>query len=245
MKKTFNKYQSMVSIDKNYRYRSSEKTSRVNSSIRRKDSINTKTMNTRMNSCININTRNKGVYNNYNSFVNKIISNDTQKKGKTILEIKKTAYKILPKLSSSFNSTIGKSTHLKKEINIFQKDSKIRSNNSKKKKLKIIKKFFVQYDTPSIKSSLKVEKHKFWTNNMDKFITTKKDGTINLKFNLIKKNKSPLIFVEDYNKMRNRRRKNRNIEQNLGFIETKINKKINKNNVFLGMSFKDIKRVFN
>ena len=80
---------------------------------------------------------------------------------------------------------------------------------------------------------------------MDKFITTKKDGTINLKFNLIKKNKSPLIFVEDYNKMRNRRRKNRNIEQNLGFIETKINKKINKNNVFLGMSFKDIKRVFN
>ena len=230
---------------KNYRYRSSEKTSRVNSSIRRKDSINTKTMNTRMNSCININTRNKGVYNNYNSFINKIISNDTQKKGKTILEIKKTAYKILPKLSSSFNSTIGKSTHLKKEINIFQKDSKIRSNNSKKKKLKIIKKFFVQYDTPSIKSSLKVEKHKFWTNNMDKFITTKKDGTINLKFNLIKKNKSPLIFVEDYNKMRNRRRKNRNIEQNLGFIETKINKKINKNNVFLGMSFKDIKKVFN
>ena len=245
LKKTFNKYQSMVSIDKNYRYRSSEKTSRVNSSIRRKDSINTKTMNTRMNSCININTRNKGVYNNYNSFVNKIISNDTQKKGKTILEIKKTAYKILPKLSSSFNSTIGKSTHLKKEINIFQKDSKIRANNSKKKKLKIMKKFFVQYDTPSIKSSLKVEKHKFWTNNMDKFITTKKDGTINLKFNLIKKNKSPLIFVEDYNKMRNRRRKNRNIEQNLGFIETKINKKINKNNVFLGMSFKDIKRVFN
>ena len=80
---------------------------------------------------------------------------------------------------------------------------------------------------------------------MDKFITTKKDGTINLKFNLIKKNKSPLIFVEDYNKMRNRRRKNRNIEQNLGFIETKINKKINKNNVFLGMSFKDIKKVFN
>ena len=80
---------------------------------------------------------------------------------------------------------------------------------------------------------------------MDKFITTKKDGTINLKFNLIKKNKSPLIFVEDYNKMRNRRRKNRNIEQNLGFIETKINKKINKNNVFLGMSFKDIKNVFN
>ena len=57
-------------------------------------------------------------------------------------------------------------------------------------------------------------------------------------YDIQRKPKSPLIFVEDYNKMRNRRRKNYNFGQNLGVgVNSGINDKYKKSNFFLGMTF--------
>ena len=51
------------------------------------------------------------------------------------------------------NSTLKKSRDLKRQLNSFQKDSTMRSESSKKKKQKIIKKFFYEYKIPTQRSS--------------------------------------------------------------------------------------------
>ena len=121
----------------------------------------------------------------------------------------------------------------------------MRSESSKRKKQRILKKFFIEHKTPSIKSSVGLtKKNTLWAKNKkSKYIHANRNGTINLKFNLIQRAKSPLIFVEDYNKLRNRRRRNNNIQKNLGlrFLSAKKERnKFEKENLFLGMSFNDL-----
>ena len=124
----------------------------------------------------------------------------------------------------------------------------MRSESSKRKKQRILKKFFVEHKVPSIQSSLGMtKKNILWAKNKkNKYIHENRNGTINLKFTLGQRVKSPLIFVEDYNKLRNRRRRNNNIEKNLGlrFLSAKKERnKFERENLFLGMSFNDIKKI--
>ena len=98
------------------------------------------------------------------------------------------------------------------------------------------------YKDDIIKSTLKIKIKK----NKKKSISFKSIKSIieNLKYALYKKEKSPLSYIEDYNKMRNRRRKNKEFEENIGLIYDSLSKnKINRANVYLGMSFKDIMKV--
>ena len=148
-------------------------------------------------------------------------------------------------MNNSLNVTIGKSSHLEKELNFFQKEEHQRSQKSKRKKKKIMKKFFISYKMPSIIDSLIVkENKKYLSDNLSRLIFQSKRGKNNLQYQISKKKKSPLAFVEDYNIMRNRRRNNKNYENNLGFSANLLNseKKIKKN-IVLGMTFKDIKKV--
>ena len=108
-----------------------------------------------------------------------------------------------------------------------------------------MKKFFISYKMPSIIDSLIVkENKKYLSDNLSRLIFQSKRGKNNLQYQISKKKKSPLAFVEDYNIMRNRRRNNKNYENNLGFSANLLNseKKIKKN-IVLGMTFKDIKKV--
>ena len=183
-------------------------------------------------------------YNNKNNDLNKISNNNSIKindnnkriskhkleKIKTLLEIKKSARELLPLLSYSFNSTLNKSQTLKKHIHHFQKEARTRSSSSRQKKIKIVKRFFKNYEVPSIKNSLGYAKKK-------KFRKIKNEN-IKMIYDIQRKPKSPLIFVEDYNRMRNRRRKNYNFGQNLGVgVNSGINDKYKKSNFFLGMTF--------
>ena len=157
-----------------------------------------------------------------------------RRKLKSIFEIKQRAFEILPKLSNSFNMTLSKSCNIKKDLKSFQNEETMRSEHSKKKNQKIIKKFFPVYKKITIKSTLKIA-------NAKKKSISFKSIIENLKYTLYKREKSPLSFVEDYNKMRNRRRKNKEVEKNIGFMfESMSKKKIKRSNVFLGMSFKDV-----
>ena len=234
--------------EKNPRLISPSHTTRYDSAIGRNYGINTNKNNFRINS-VDANSTNKNIFQNYNHFIKKEPYKYRKIRKisiKSLVDVKKAAYKILPLLSSSFNSTLKKSRDLKRQLNSFQKDSTMRSESSKKKKQKIIKKFFYEYKIPTIKSSLSSSKKKFlWTKNKSKYISENKNGTISLKFDLLRKEKSPLIFVEDYNKLRNRRRKNnKNIEKNLGLgvYSTKNERRI-KTSHFLGMTFNDIRKV--
>ena len=187
---------------------------------------------------------NSSRYDSKNNFTpNQNLNNGLiKKKIKSIFEKKKKAFKILPKLSNSFNSTLNKSFYIKNDLKSFQKDEIIRSESSKKKNQKIIKQFLSDYKDDIIKSTLKIKKKK----NKKKSISFKSIKSIieNLKYALYKKEKSPLSYIEDYNKMRNRRRKNKEFEENIGLIYDSLSKnKINKAKVYLGMSFKDIMKV--
>ena len=241
MKKTFNKDFKNLLNDKSNNFVHSSPTSRY---IRKNYTIMTKTENYRIISS-KMTSRNNDVYQNYNSFGVDNSSRINSGKGKTILEVKKTMYKLLPIMSTSLNSTIGKSHFLKRQLNFFQKEGIMRSKKTKIKNRKIMKKFFVGYEMPSIINSLRVnESKKNFSNNLTRFIFESKRGNVNLKFNVSKREKSPLAFVEDYNRMRNRRRLNKNYEENLGFYINSLNaeKRTNKN-IVLGMSFKDIKKI--
>ena len=242
MKRTFNKDFKNLLNNKTNNFIHSSPTSRY---IRKNSSLITKKDNFRINSS-KMTSRNKNIYQNYNlSAINKKTSRLNSSKTKTILEVKKSMYKLLPIMSNSLNTTIGKSSFLKKQLNYFQKEANMRSQNSKIKKQKIMKKYFVSYEMPSIINSLRVNKSKNnFSKNLTRFIFESKRGNVNLKVNISKREKSPLAFVEDYNKMRNRRRQNKNYEENLGFSCNSLNaeKKINKD-IVLGMSFKDIKKV--
>lgn len=231
--KNFQKYLS----EKNNRIMSPSPSTRYVSSVRR-NNINTNKMNKRVNSC-KINIQNKNIYQNYNSFQKNNIPQSSKNKVKTVLELKKYVFKILPVFSSSFRLTLNKSRDLKKDIHFFQKEARIRSESSKKQRQGILKQYFIHYEIPSIKSSLRTENK---NKNINNLIKVNKNGKINVKFILKRKEKSPLIFVEDYNKMRNRRRKNSNIEKNLGMMASSVNKerKTNKTNTLLGMTFNDL-----
>ena len=170
--------------------------------------------------------------NNYtnNKFDNSLIS----RKLKSIFEIKQKAFKILPNLSNSFNVTLSKSCNINNDLRSFQNEETMRSEHSIKKNQKIIKKFFPVYKQFTIKSSLKIS-------NTKKKKVSFKSIIQNLKYILYKKEKSPLSYVEDYNKMRNKRRKNKEVEKNIGFMfHSTSKKKIKKSNVYLGMSFKGL-----
>ena len=171
--------------------------------------------------------------NNYS--INKKFDKDLlRRKLKSIFEIKQRAFKILPKLSNSFNMTLSKSSNIKNDLRSFQNEETMRSEHSKMKNQKIIKKFFPVYKQITIKSTLKIA-------NAKKKSVSFKSIIENLKYVLNKKEKSPLCYVEDYNKMRNRRRKNKEIDKNIGFMFDSTSKKKNKkSNVYLGMSFKDV-----
>ena len=186
------------------------------------------------NRCTRINSSKVDSKNKFNSN-QKIDNSYIRKKLKSILELKQSAFKILPQLSNSFNTTLSKSSNIKNELKIFQNESTIRSANSKKKNKEIIKKFFPVFKEPSLRSSLQIGKNKNFLSI--KSIVEK----ANLKYILNKKDKSPLTFVQDYNKMRNRRIKNKKYENNLGFVfDSSQKKKIKRANALLGMSFKGI-----
>ena len=196
--------------------------------------------------------------NSLDSFKNKIIfkknrnisliSNDNLNKNTnneimTIYELNKNAFKLLPILNKSFNSTMNKSNRLSKNIKSFKKDSKIRTKQSKRKTSKITKKYFRQAEIPTIKSTLRLTKKRQWSKNVDQYIYEDKKGHINFKFELNKKKKSPLTFVEEYNRMRNRRRRNnKKITSNIGFgVMSKQEIKEDKLKAYFGLSFNNNK----
>ena len=161
------------------------------------------------------------------------------KKTISIYEQNKNAFKLLPILNKTFNSTISKSARLNKNIKSFRKEAKIRTKYSKRKTNKITKKYFDKIVAPTIKSTLRIAKKKSWPKEMYNYIQESKSGHINLKFSYEKKKKSPLTFVEEYNRMRNRRRKNnKKITANIGFgiLQNKEIKE-NKLKAYFGLSF--------
>jgi len=179
---------------------------------------------------------------------NSSISNDnlnknTNNKIMTIYELNKNAFKLLPILNKSFNSTMNKSNRLNKNIKSFKIDSKIRAKQSKRKTSKITKKYFRQAEIPTIKSTLRLTKKRPWSKNVDQYIYEDKKGHINFKFELNKKKISPLIFVEEYNRMRNRRRRNnKKITSNIGFgVTSKQEIKEDKLKAYLGLTFNNNK----
>ena len=236
------------SNEKNNKLISPSPSTRYASAFRRNYNLNTNKINFRINSGIT-NSSNKNVYQNYTNSSNiKKLTKKMNIKIKSVLDVKKSIIKILPVLSSSFNSTLTKSRELKKQIKFFKRDETMRSESSKRKNQRILKKFFVEHKVPSIRSSLGMtKKNILWAKNKkSKYIHENRNGTINLKFNLMQRVKSPLIFVEDYNKLRNRRRRNNNIEKNLGlrFLSSKKERnKFKRENLFLGMSFNNIRKI--
>ena len=53
-----------------------------------------------------------------------------------------------------------------------------------------------------------------------------------MKFNFVKREKSLLMFVRDYNKLRNRKRRNNQVDENLGFGVQSLKKR----EIFLNQS---------
>lgn len=184
-------------------------------------------------------------YYNYNNKKESLIEyndmniNSISKKNTTIYEQNKNAFKLLPILNQNFNSTMDKSNKLHKKIKIFKKEAKIRTKHSKRKTNKITKKYFDKIEEPTIKSTLRIAKKRPWSREVNKYIYEDKKGHINFKFSYEKKEKSPLTFVEEYNRMRNRRRRiNKKITSNIGFgVFSKQGIKENKLKSYFGLSF--------
>ena len=90
-----------------------------------------------------------------------------------------------------------------------------------------------------MRKTLRITKQRSWSKEINKFIYENKKGHINFKFAYEKKKKSPLTFVEEYNRMRNRRRKNnKKITSNIGFgVLSKQDIKVNKLKEYFGLSF--------
>ena len=184
-------------------------------------------------------------YYNYNNKKESLIEyndmniNSISKKNTTIYEQNKNAFKLLPILNQNFNSTMDKSNKLHKKINIFKKEAKIRTKHSKRKTNKITKKYFDKIEEPTIKSTLRIAKKRPWSREVNKYIYEDKKGHINFKFSYEKKEKSPLTFVEEYNRKRTRRRRiNKKITSNIGFgVFSKQGIKENKLKSYFGLSF--------
>ena len=104
------------------------------------------------------------------------------KKTISIYEQNKNAFKLLPILNKTFNSTISKSARLNKNIKSFRKEAKIRTKYSKRKTNKITKKYFDKIVAPTIKSTLRIAKKKSWPKEMYNYIQESKSGHINLKY---------------------------------------------------------------
>jgi len=147
------------------------------------------------------------------------------------------AYKLLSILNKSFYSTMDLSYKIKKNIKIFKKESNYQTKKSKKETSNISKLYFKEIESPSIKSSLRKNKERSWSNRENAKLL------YNFKYNYGKKAKSPLTFVQEYNKLRNRRRRNNNkITENIGFRISSY-KEIKKKefNSCFGLSFKNNK----
>ena len=164
-------------------------------------------------------------------------------KATTIYDQCKNAFKLLPILNRNFNSTINKSNRLNRNIKTFKKEAKIRTKHSKRKTNFITKKYFQSIEVPNIKNSIKMAKKRNWSKEVNQYIYEDKKGHINFKFSYEKKKKSPLTFVEEYNRMRNRRRKNnKKITSNIGFkMFSKQDIKENKLKAYIGLSFNNNK----
>ena len=151
----------------------------------------------------------------------------------SIYEHNMKAYKLLSMLNKSFYSTLDLSNKIKKNIKFYKKKSNEQTKKSKKEVKNINKKYFREIETPNIKSSLRINKERSWSKSDDA------KCLFNFKYNYAKKEKSPLTFVQEYNKLRNRRRKNNKITKNIGFRISpykEINKK--KFNSFFSLPFK-------
>ena len=113
---------------------------------------------------------------------------------------------------------------------IYIRQAQICTKKSKKKANKINNKYFTHIETFSLKKTLGYIK---------KSSSEDKKSHINLNFSNDKKFISPLTFVKEYNRLRNRRRRNiKIITKNLGFkIEPKIETKDNKVKSYFGLSF--------
>ena len=161
------------------------------------------------------------------------------KKNTTIYEENKNTFKLLPILNKNFHSAINHLNRLNKNIKSFKKETKIRTKRSQKKTKTIAKKYFDRIEIPTMRKTLRITKQRSWSKGMNKFIYENKKGHINFKFASKKKKKSPLTFVEEYNRMRNRRRKNnKKITSNIGFgVLSKQDIKVNKLKEYFGLSF--------
>jgi hypothetical protein len=147
------------------------------------------------------------------------------------------AFKLLKILNKSFYSTMDLSNKIKKNIKIYKKESKYQTKKSKKESHQITRRYFKEIESPTIKSSLRLNKERSWSKSEDIKIL------YNFKYNYGKKVKSPLTFVQEYNKLRNRRRKNNNkITENIGYrISPYLEIKKKELNSCFGLSFKNKK----
>ena len=186
-----------------------------------------------------INNNKKGIISDNEKLEkNNININSTWKKY-TIYDQNKETFKLLPILNQTFNSTMDKSNRLRKNIKTFKREAKIRTSHSKKKTNKITKKYFGLIEIPSMKRTLKMAKSRPLSKEVNKFIYENKKGHIRFNFSYREKRyKSPLTFVEEYNRMRNRRiRTNKRIMSNNEYRALSGNMKENKINTYLGLSF--------
>ena len=187
---------------------------------------------------ISLNNKKENSFNNKKNNIKNLY-----KKNSTFYEQNKNAFKLLPILNKNFNSTINNSDRINKNIKSFKKESKIRNKLSQRKTTKITKKFFDKIEIPTIRKTLRISKQRSWSKEVNKFIYKNKKGQIKFKFSYEKKSKSPLTFVEEYNRMRNRRKKNnKKITSNIGFrVCSKKEVKENKQKTYFGLTINNNK----
>ena len=168
-------------------------------------------------------------YRNKNLFISR--------RSNSIYDHNMKAYKLLSKLSKSYYSTMDLSNKIKKNIKIYKKETNYQTKKSKKETSNISKLYFKEIESPSIKSSLRKNKERSWSKRDDAKLL------FNFKYNYGKKEESPLTFVQEYNKLRNRRRRNnKKITENIGFRISPY-KEIRKREIYscFGLSFKNNK----
>ena len=161
--------------------------------------------------------RNRNIYKINYPFTPKITPKNNNDQIRYLLNLKKSgSKKIYPLINHSVTSSIKKSNSFKRQINYFQKELSFISRKSQKKKTKILEKYFKDFRKINIKSTIQDEKKKS-NKQKYKYIYEDKKGKINKNFDFVKRDKNNLIFVKDYNKLRNRKRKTNQVYENLGF----------------------------
>ena len=164
---------------------------------------------------LSINSRN--IYKINYPFTPKITPKNNNEQIRYLLNLKKSgSKKIYPLINHSVYSSIKKSNSFKRQINYFQKELSFISRKSQKKKTKILEKYFKDFRKINIKSTIGDEKKKSKKQKY-KYIYEDKKGKINKNFDFVKRDKNNLIFVKDYNKLRNRKRKTNQVYENLGY----------------------------